>query len=216
METLPPSAFTEIKEEIQRQPIAVNEYRNVAGVGRSLTWGCVGRRCLPPDYSRNCWTRPYLYKLLLDFGAKYVTDISWNAITVNQNYAAAPHYDKNNNGPSFLVAFGEYQGGCLKIHEGDLSGSHNICHRPIITDFSKVLHSVEPFTGDRYSLVYYNFQNNRSVPLPPPSVKQENGKWVFYRGDKKITRKEGLPHPLRGKKKVPLEEKKVRFTVEFD
>lgn len=179
-----------------------------------MAWGVVGRRCLPPDYSRNCWVRPYLYKLLLDFGTKYVTDISWNAITVNQNYKAKPHYDKNNFGSSFLVAFGDYQGGALKIHEGDLSGTHDIRHRPLITDFSKVLHSVEDFTGDRFSLVYYNFKTNRSVPLPPPSVKQENGKWFFYRGEKKITRKEGLPHPLRGRKK--LEEKTVRFTVDFE
>ena len=215
MTALPPSAFTEIIEEIQRQPIGVNEYRNIAGAGRSMAWGCVGRRCLPPDYSRNCWVRPYLYKLLLDFGNKYVTDISWNAITVNQNYKAAPHYDKGNLGKSFLVAFGDFTGGCLKIHEGDLSGTHDIKYRPIIQDFSQMLHSVEDFQGERYSLVYYNFQNSRSVPLPPPSVRKENGKWYFYRGDKRITRKEGLPHPLRGRKKA-LEEKTVRFTVEFE
>lgn len=214
---IPPSAFTEIKEEIERQPIPMNEYRYTSGAGRSQVFGVVGRRCLPPDYSRLCWMRPKLYKHLLDFADKYV-DISWNAVTVNQSYKAAPHYDKNNLGVSFLVAFGDYKGGALRCFEGDLSGAHNVQHRPIVADFSKILHSVEDFEGERYSLVFYNFQNSRSSPLPPASVRQENGKWFFYRGDKRITRKEGLPHPLRGKKKDPpaLEKKTVRFTVEFE
>jgi hypothetical protein len=85
----------------------------------------------------------------------------------------------------------------------------------MITDFSKILHSVDQFTGDRYSLVFYWFQTSRSVDLPPPSVREENGKWFFYRGEQKITRQIGLPHPLRGKKKkniqigIQLEEKEV-------
>ena len=63
--------------------------------------------------------------------------------------------------------------------------------------------AVEPFVGDRYSLVYYQYKNKREeVALPPPSVRAEDGKWFFYRGEKKITRKEGLPHPLRGRKKA--------------
>lgn len=210
---LPPSAFNEIIEELRRQPLPINEYRNVAGSGRSQVFGVVGRRCLPPDYSRLCWLRPYLYKLLLDFGDKYV-DISYNAITLNQSYKAEKHYDKNNVGNSFLVAFGDYpKGGALLIHEGDLSGSHDIRYKPIIQDFSKVLHSVEPFEGERYSLVYYQFKNSRSVPLPPPSVKQEEGVWHFYRGDQKISKKEGLPHPLRGR--VKENKKDVSFVVTF-
>jgi hypothetical protein len=198
---IPSEAFEDIISELQRQPLQVNHYRNIAGDGRSQTFGVVGRRCLSPDYSRQCWMRPKLYYHLLEFGKKYVRDVSYNAITLNQNYKADKHYDKNNVGDSFLVAFGNYKGGALRIWEGDLSGSHDIHHKPIITDFSKVLHSVEDFEGERFSLVYYKFENNRSVELPKASVKIEDGKYVFYRGDKAITRKSGLPHPLRGRKK---------------
>lgn len=215
MNSFSKEAFLEIEKELERQPIPTNEYRNTAGAGRSQVFGIVGRRCLSPDYSRLCWMRPYLYKLLLDFGEQYV-DISYNAITLNQNYRAAPHKDKNNIGDSFLVAFGNYTGGNLRIYEGDLSGSHNIKYTPLITDFSKVLHSVEEWEGERYSLVYYWFENSRSVPLPPPSVRKEGSKWFFYRGDKKITRQEGLPHPLRGRKKDHPEGAAVSFTVNFE
>jgi len=211
-----PDVFKPIIDEIERKPVEINKYRDVAGSGRSQAFGIVNRRCLPPDYSRQCWLRPYLYKLLLDFGNTYVKDISWNAITVNQNYKADKHRDKGNIGKSFLVAFGDYEGGDLKIYEGDLSGNHNIRYKPIITDFNKYYHSVESFTGNRYSLVYYNFYNTRLTVLPPPSVIYENKKYFFKRGDVIITQKNRLPHPLLNrKKKLDLENKNASFTVGF-
>jgi hypothetical protein len=200
MTTLEPSAFDDIIAELTRQPLQENKYRLTAGAGRSQTFGIVNRRCTAPDYSRQNWCRPYLYHLLMEFGKKHVS-IPYNSITVNQNYKADRHRDKNNKGQSYLVGFGSYEGGELNIHEGDLSGSHNICCNPIVTDFSKVLHSVSSFTGTRFSLVYYWFETSRSVPLPPASVRKEGNKWFFYRGDEKITRQIGLPHPLRNKKK---------------
>ena len=190
--SIPPEAFQPILDELQRRPLPVNNYRAKAGSGRSQAFGVVNKRILPPDYSRQCWMRPKLYKLLLDFGAAYVKDISWNSITVNQNYKATPHRDRGNLGNSFLVGFGDYEGGELKIYEGDLSGCHDIRYTPLITDFSKVLHSVEDWSGNRVSLVYYLLRNTPS-DLPPPSVILEDGKYWFKRGDKVVT---GLPHPL--------------------
>jgi hypothetical protein len=99
------------------------------------------------------------------------------------------------------VAFGDYTGGELKIHDGDasLQGEHNICRSPLVADFSKITHSVLPFEGERFSLVFYvNKGHHREKPvLPEPNVVLENGKYVFYRGDEKIDEKKGLPHPLR-------------------
>jgi hypothetical protein len=66
--TIPEDAFVEIIKELERQPLAINEYRLKSGSGRSQAFGIVNRRNLPPDYSRNCWCRPYLYHLLLEFG----------------------------------------------------------------------------------------------------------------------------------------------------
>jgi hypothetical protein len=196
---IPISAFQEIIKELERLPIQKNYYRKKVGEGRSQAFGVVGKRGIPNDYSRHCWNRPYLYKLLLDFAEKYV-DLSFNSITVNQNYAAEPHRDRNNIGESYLVAFGDYTGGELKIYEGDLSGNHNVCRNPIQTNFSAILHSVEPFKGNRYSLVYYYYHNNYSVPLPPPYVRLDGDEWFFYRGEEKIQKETGLPHPRRGLK----------------
>jgi len=200
--SIPQEAFNEIIKEIERRPIGINYYRLKSGLGRSQVFGIVNRRSLAPDYSRNCWQRPKLYYHLLEFGKKYVT-IPWNSITVNENYKADKHYDKNNKGDSFLVGFGDYEKGNLIIHEGDLSGNHDIKYNPIITDFSKVLHSVEDFEGNRYSLVYYFYErkDRKNMELPEPSVEIIDNEYIFYRGDEPISKKEGIPHNLKGKKK---------------
>jgi len=193
---IPLEAFDEILKELNRRRIDVNHYRIKTGDGRSQALGVVNKRCQPPDYSRQNWRRPYLYKLLLDFGAKYVTDISWTSITVNDNYSAGPHRDRGNVGPSFLVGFGDYKGGELQLLEGDLSGNYDIRHKPLVTDFSTTLHAVKPWEGSRYSQVFYQLA---AAPfLPPPSVRLVDGKWKFFRGE---IQTEGLPHPLRGQKK---------------
>lgn len=193
--------FKDILEELERRPLPLNKYRKRVGDGRSQTFGVVHRRNLAPDYSRLCWLRPKLYKHLLDFADKHV-NIPYNAITVNQNYKSQPHYDKHNLGNSFLVGFGDYTNGELKIYESDLSGEHNIRYNPIIADFSKLLHSTNDWTGNRYSLVFYQFHlPNKPVILPSPSVKLEDNTYKFYRGDEYIDRKIGLPHNLKGRKK---------------
>lgn len=198
---IPASAFTALIAEMERKPIDLNSYRKKTGLGRSQAFGVVNRRSIPPDYSRNNWRRPYLYSLLLDFAATYV-DISFNAITVNQNYQAGKHYDNHNGGKSFLVAFGSYSGGELLIHEGDCSGAHDVCGKPMTADFSQILHSVAPFTGTRYSLVFYNYVWPGLASLPPSSVRVENGEHWFYRGEDKITR--GLAHPLMNRTRAEI------------
>ena len=209
---VPPEAFDEILEELKRQPISTNKYRTKAGSGRSQTFGIVNRRSLPPDYSRQNWWRPYLYHLCYEFGKKYVP-FSFNSITVNQNYRATAHYDKHNKGESYLVAFGSYEGGDLKLLDTDASGSYDIWCKPLVADFSKILHEVDAFTGDRFSLVFYTFDTPRLPHLPPWELKEEGGKWFFYRDGKKVTREGGLPHPLKKESSLKIERgvKTVRF-----
>ena len=207
MTAIPEEAFADILKELQRQPLQINKYRNKCGVGRSQCFGVVNRRCLPADYSRQCWMRPYLYKLLLEFGEKYVP-FSFTSITVNDNYKAGKHRDKGNQGNSLLVAFGDYTGGELEILEGGLKGTHDIRHNAVITDFSKVYHQVKEFAGERYSLVYYTIKT--PTPLPPASVVLDNGKYYFKRGDEIITN--GLPHPLKGRLKIVQQDITISFT----
>lgn len=195
MTEIPSEAFNDILIELERRPLPRNDYRAKAGSGRSQAFGLVNKRCMPVDYSRQCWKRAKLYYHILQFAEKYVT-IPWTSITLNQNYQCQKHRDKGNEGNSFLVAFGNYQGGRLRVYEGEYEGLHDIRHKPIVTDFSKVYHDVEAFTGNRYSLVFYTLSKQPAEPLPPGKVVVEDGKYLFMRGDKVITEKEGIPHPL--------------------
>jgi len=193
-------SLADIIQELERLPIPINKYRPSSGDGRSQAFGVVNRRCLPPDFSRQCWKRSYLYKLLLDYGREHVP-IPFTSVTVNQNYKADAHRDKGNVGESFLVAFGDYTGGELEIHEGPLKGLHDV-RTPITTDFSKVLHSVKDIQGTRYSLVYYTC--NKADRLPKPSVEFQEGNWVFKRGESICS---GLEHPLKGRKKLDVNQR---------
>jgi hypothetical protein len=159
--------------------------------------------------------RPLLYKLLLEFGAKYIP-IPFTSITVNDCFRAAPHRDKGNVGDSVVVAFGDYsKGGGLRMHEGVLEGVYDIKHAGIQADFSKTTHSVEPFEGRRFSLVFYTASDKfgSAVALPPPSVALSDGKLVFKRGDEICT---GLAHPLKGKKKLTFTRVIKDVVVEFE
>lgn len=206
---IPEEAFSGLLTEIRRRSLDLNAYRVKSGKGRTVSFGIVCKRCVPPDYSRQCWRRPYLYKLLLDFAEQYVS-IPWNAVTVNQNYAATPHYDNHNIGDSYLVAFGNYEGGELKFHEGEKEGLWNVRHSPMIHDFAKTLHSAQPFTGERYSLVFYQYKDARwPIVVPPATVVEVDGEWVFKRGDELIYPTGGLPHPRKGKK----DKRKIRPVI---
>lgn len=204
---VPPEAFDEIIEELRAKPLARNEYRNKSGAGRSQAFGIVNRRCLPPDMSRQCWIRPKLYGLLQSFVDRYCPFSDWTSITINQNYAAAAHYDKGNEGKSYLVAFGTYQGGELVLHEDDLSGEYDIRHKPLLFDGAKILHSVNAFQGERYSIVIYRMKGNHEDLLKLRqsyfTAEDDGGKWKLYKKDTdggyQIAPR--LAHPLLGRVK---------------
>ena len=211
---IPPDAFNDIIAELQRRPLLSNKERKLAGVGQSQCFGLVNKRTQSCDYSRMCWGRPYLYKLLMEFGEKYCP-FAYTSITINQNYMVKPHRDKGNKGNSLLVAFGNFTGGLLRVSDGPLKGDIDV-RTPLIANFSEMTHEVLPFEGERYSLVFYNiadkFYRDKEAP-PPPSVVQVGKKYFFQRGD--VIIKDGLPHPLKGKtQRVTKIEEPV--TVSFD
>jgi hypothetical protein len=208
MTEVPEDCFIEIIQELEEHPLPVNKYRDKAGEGRSAAFGFVNRRSAPVDISRLCWLRAGLYKKLLDLGTR-ICPFEFDGITINQNYKAAPHRDKGNVGESFLVAFGDYQGGELQILEGDLSGTYGIRHAPVLFDGSKYLHAVRPWTGARYSLVFYRLAykahptkgTTKKLSQYQP-VQDAKGKWVLeftdLDGNRTVYKRgAGLPHPIR-------------------
>lgn len=99
--------------------------------------------------------------------AQYDRDFPFTSISVNSAYAARIHRDQNNHGPSIGVAFGDFEGGRLEYwHEDDKSLDFDqllsVPHSMMETGKGQCLfdgrraHAVEPFTGERFSLVFFS------------------------------------------------------------
>ncbi|CAE8689729.1 unnamed protein product [Polarella glacialis] len=122
---------------------------------------------------------PWLARLLVAFANAHNPDFMFTSIQVNKNYAARPHVDKNNLGTSMIIGLGSYDGGELWVHDendaGDVSfelqediscmyhyrsgasyRGRDVDIRDKWLPFNgNRLHFTRPFTGDRYSLVYF-------------------------------------------------------------
>jgi len=97
----------------------------------------------------------------------------FSTICINRNYAAKRHRDRNNMGMSIVRAFGNFTGGRLRYWPDDPGASMApdpetldakngvpliVKGRSVVVDSTKA-HEVEPFSGNRYSLVYFTIPN---------------------------------------------------------
>ena len=93
---------------------------------------------------------PELFKTLKRLMFAYDPDFSFTTIQVNKNIVSPPHVDKNNVGPSYIIGLGDYDGGKLVIDGKE----YNIRNRFKKFD-GRYGHWVTPFSGTRYSLVFF-------------------------------------------------------------
>merc|ERR1712048_147636 len=85
------------------------------------------------------------------------------------NYAGRRHRDANNEGPSVIRAFGKFKGGKLLYWPKDTHKNpkpkveslkkedavkFDLSRKTVVFDGNRA-HEVEPFTGERYSIVYF-------------------------------------------------------------
>lgn len=160
-----------ILTELQTKPLGKS--------GKALTFGIVNRRSLPADYSRQCWMRPRLYKLLLDYAAATVT-IPYTTIQVTHNYKGKL---KHSVGDVFQVTFGDYTDGSTNTRQpytGPLPDVH-----------------LSGVTGDRYCITFYTQDLQGVDTIPAASVISSGNKWLFKRGN--VVIKNGQPAELKGK-----------------
>ena len=145
-----PADFAEIHAELLRKTLPTNYDRLQAGTGKSQAFGVIRRWSYRPWLSRCTWMRPELWAALQAFANIHVP-IQWDAVQVNDSYISAPHTDKGNCGDSYIVAFGDFTGGALNV-AGD---AIDIRHRGFVFNGSQLKHWAEPWTGQRYSLVFF-------------------------------------------------------------
>lgn len=94
------------------------------------------------------------------------------SISVNKGYAAKLHRDRGNEGPSVGITTGNFSGGGLRVWPDDCKvGDVELLHKQPSTTLNlhnKALvfdgncgHEVEPFRGERFSLVFFTARNYR-------------------------------------------------------
>jgi len=105
------------------------------------------------------------------------TKFPFTTICINKDYSARRHRDSNNSGVTAVVAMGNYTGGRLrywpkdpgpravpdvtKLDERDMEVA-DVREKPKLVDSTKA-HEVEPFEGQRFSIVYFTTSGRHNV-----------------------------------------------------
>ena len=122
----------------------------------SQSIGLTTQKGKAPSLSHLVAACPNVVKVLTRFVLDYDPGYTFTTITLNYNYAAAAHRDVNHDGGhARIIALGEFEGGGLNL-EG-VEGPIDIRNKWFDFD-GRLLHSTAPFTGERYSLVYFTHE----------------------------------------------------------
>lgn len=123
----------------------------------SMVFGVTRRfgSCL--QEAANNYRHPRLYSMLLQLKDSLPNGTSLNGITINKNLECLPHTDGNDPGSNaIIVGLGDYTGGQLGIR-GDNGNVYEFdIHRKFLHfNGNKLEHWTLPFTGTRYTIVFY-------------------------------------------------------------
>ena len=104
----------------------------------------------PQRHIRPLAIRPSFIEQRLIDNIKEVTEFDFNQVTLNYNHLMKPHKHKN-EGISYAILLGDFEGGALCVEDGNRFEEKNVW----FTFNGKKNHWVEPFSGERYSLILY-------------------------------------------------------------
>jgi len=115
-------------------------YGATFGITRARFSGRVG-------LSRDTMRNPKVWEFL----QAIPVPIEWNSIQINKNLVCPKHKDKNNVGTSYIISFGNYEGGDLVIE-----GVEHDTRTGLIFNGYEREHWNNPITsGTKYSVIFY-------------------------------------------------------------
>jgi hypothetical protein len=141
----------DVLKKLEATHIPMNFSRKNTGAGHTMSLGRVSSRY----YHRMGNSRfdekfPELKKAVFKLG-RLVSPDPFSTVQVNYNYKTHPHIDENNIGHSTIIGLGDYKGGDVIV-----SGKHyDIHYKPLRFNGALHTHSTAPYTGNRYSLVFF-------------------------------------------------------------
>jgi transcriptional regulator with XRE-family HTH domain len=104
----------------------------------------------PQRHIRPLVKRPSFIEKKLIENIKEVTDFEFNQVTLNYNHLMKAHRHKN-EGISHAILLGDFEGGALCVEDGNRFEEKNVW----FTFNGTKNHWVEPFSGERFSLILY-------------------------------------------------------------
>ena len=109
---------------------------------------------------------PELYSALCKLHDAIDPDHKFCSITVNKNVLCKPHKDRRNDGVTMIVGIGDYIGGELVIDDLRV----DIKYKPYYFNGSLHTHYNLPWTGDRWSIMYYGLRGDLKISHRPEDV----------------------------------------------
>jgi hypothetical protein len=146
---------------------------NIGSVGRTATLGFGNTRFHGiAEFSYNTkW--PAVLKALIEFG-NLIAPEGWDytTITLNHGVQAKKHRDGRNVGRSIIVGFGDYTGGALRVWDANDENPQDLDlkDRPTLMNGALLPHETQPFTGERYTVIYYRQKHKGACKDMPPMI----------------------------------------------
>tara|TARA_Y100000593_G_C4283750_1_gene324202 strand:- start:699 stop:1199 length:501 start_codon:yes stop_codon:yes gene_type:complete len=99
-----------------------------------------------------------LFNITNDFMKTHHPDKEYTTIQYNQNHKCLKHKDGRNVGESYIIGFGDYEGGELIVYDKDGNNpvKHDIKHKFFKFNGALYPHETADFTGERITLVFFN------------------------------------------------------------
>ena len=130
--------------------LGVVNTRGLVGVGKMLS-----RKTQSPKY-RELYLNT---KKMMDMHIRNSDPkFKFTSIQFNKSQQTAKHVDAKNVGESYIIGLGDYKGGEVIVYdENDKNPvKHNVKNRFLKFNGSIYPHETAPFTGERFTMVFYN------------------------------------------------------------
>lgn len=138
----------------------------IGAVGRSTHFGVGARPYHGYIIHKTNAKYPELFNACVAVGNSCVPiGFKYSTITLNHNVMAKKHIDSKNVGNSIIVGIGTYTDGGLYVYDktGTTCELFEIQDRPTMFNGAILPHETQEYTGERYTLIFYNQPTGLSV-----------------------------------------------------
>ena len=172
------SKIVELLSNTKIPPIASGFYATSGGKKRGEIVGSKGytfnlgggrRRFIPTGEFSTNKQNPELFKTIVEYANLILpTGFEYSVITLNKNLQAKKHKDGGNDGLGCITFLGDYTGGGLYIYD-DTDKPKLYPSKDVVIAFNgaRLAHKTEPFTGDRYAMIFYQQVNKFKIKGTP-------------------------------------------------